>query len=368
MVYDSEFEAINYYSITLAFILTSVNSVKRSDFYFDLPESLIAFYPTPERPQSRLLCLDTKSGEIAHRHFYDVIDLIQPGDVLVLNNTKVLPARLYGRKASGGKIEILVERLVNQNQAWAHCKASKRPPLYSQLIFDGNVLATVLKDQQGLLLLRFDDARNIINILDSHGHIPLPPYIRRDDEALDRERYQTVFAKHAGSVAAPTAGLHFDEALLKKLHDKGVEVAYVTLHVGAGTFQPMRVEHLDEHVMHSEYAVLPEDTCEKIKTAKQQGKRVIAVGTTTVRTLETAALSGEIKPFSDETNIFIKPGFEFKCVDAMITNFHLPESTLLMLVCAFAGYENTMSAYRTAVTEKYRFFSYGDAVYIAGDN
>lgn len=338
--------------------------MQKSDFNYHLPSELIALYPAKERTQSRLLCLD-KKGQIQHQHFYDVLALLNPGDLLVLNNTRVMPARLFGKKASGGKIEILVERVLDTHRALVHCKASKRPLLKSLLLFNDDIEACVLSEQNGLLEIKFNSALSVIDILHRYGHVPLPPYIQRDDESFDKERYQTVYAKTLGSVAAPTAGLHFDEALLEKIKNKGIDIAYVTLHVGAGTFQNIRVENLDEHVMHYEYAEISEAVCEKIRVTKAQHKRVIAVGTTAVRSLETAALQGAIHAFAGETNLFIRPGFEFRCIDAMITNFHLPESTLLMLVCAFAGFEQTMQAYQEAIKEKYRFFSYGDAMFIA---
>lgn len=338
--------------------------MQRRDFYYELPPELIALYPAKERTQSRLLCLDGKTGDVKHQHFYQLIDLLQSGDLLILNNTRVMPARLYGNKLSGGKIEILVERILDDHRALVHCKASKRPKINSQLVFDDSICAEVLSAQNDLLEIKFDSTLSVADILHRYGHMPLPPYIQRHDETQDKERYQTVYAKHLGSVAAPTAGLHFDEALLTKIKNKGISVAYVMLHVGAGTFQNIRVENLDEHVMHHEYAEISEEVCEKIRETKKQHKRVIAVGTTAVRTLETAALSGEIKAFSGETNLFIRPGFEFHCVDAMVTNFHLPESTLLMLVSAFAGLENIKRAYQMAIEQKYRFFSYGDAMFV----
>lgn len=335
--------------------------MRLSDFTYDLPDELIARYPVPVRSESRLLCLDGNTGKITHRKFYEITKLLQPRDLLILNNTKVIPARLFGEKDSGGKIEILVEKILNNHCALVHCRASKRPKPGQYLYFEPNIKANIIADHENLLELKFEDtqSRSVLDILFSHGHMPLPPYLGREDEESDRERYQTVYAKTAGSAAAPTAGLHFDQDILDKLN-----TAYITLHVGAGTFQPVRVDNLDDHIMHSEYAEIPEEVCEKIRETKSQGGRIIAVGTTTARTLETAALSGEIKAFQGETRLFIKPGFEFHCVDAMITNFHLPQSTLLMLVCAFGGYKNTLEAYHTAVKENYRFFSYGDAMFV----
>lgn len=333
-----------------------------SDFSYDLPDELIARYPAPIRSESRMLCLNSNTGKIVHRKFFEITEILKPHDLLVLNNTKVIPARLFGEKASGGKIEILVEKIIDTHHALVHCRASKRPKPGQDLYFENNLIkAHIIADHENLLELKFEDdeSRSVLDILLSYGHMPLPPYLGREDEESDRERYQTVYAKTAGSVAAPTAGLHFEQHILEKLN-----AAYITLHVGAGTFQPIRVDNLDNHIMHSEYAEISEGVCEKIRKTKSQGGRIIAVGTTTARTLETAALTGKIQSFCGETRLFIKPGFEFHCVDAMITNFHLPQSTLLMLVCAFGGYQNTMKAYQTAVKENYRFFSYGDAMFV----
>jgi S-adenosylmethionine:tRNA ribosyltransferase-isomerase len=336
-----------------------------SDFHYDLPPELIAHYPTPERTASRLLCLE--NGLLTHRQFSDLPDLLEPGDLLVMNNTRVIPARLLGHKASGGKVELLVERILDEHRALVHIRASKTPKAGSLLYFE-NITSEVLNKQDELFEVHFVDERPLLEILNIIGHIPLPPYINRPDETADRERYQTVYAKHLGAVAAPTAGLHFDQTLLNKLLNKGVEIAYVTLHVGAGTFQPVRVENIEQHVMHAEYAEVSKETCEKIQLAKINNKRVIAVGTTSVRCLETAARDGKIKPFVGDTQIFIYPEFKFHCVDALITNFHLPQSTLLMLVCAFAGYEQVMNAYQIAIQKLYRFFSYGDAMWITRQN
>ncbi len=345
--------------------------MRLADFSYDLPDELIARYPEPVRSESRLLCLDGNSGKVTHRKFYEILELIQPKDLLVLNNTKVIPARLFGEKASGGKIEILAEKILDTHRALVHCRASKRPKPGQILYFERHrqsresandgIRAIVISDHENLLELEFQEPQSmsILDILFSYGHMPLPPYLGREDEESDRERYQTVYAKTAGSAAAPTAGLHFEQNILDKLN-----TAYITLHVGAGTFQPVRVDNLDDHIMHSEYAEISEEVCEEIRKTKSQGGRIIAVGTTTARTLETASLSGEIKTFQGETKLFIKPGFKFNCIDAMITNFHLPQSTLLMLICAFGGYENTMRAYDIAVKENYRFFSYGDAMFV----
>lgn len=339
--------------------------MQRSDFHYELPKELIAYYPRPERTLSRLLCLDGGSGEIKHRHFYELPDLLEPGDLIVLNNTKVIPARLFGQKHTGGKVEILVERIIDDHQVLALCKASKRPTIGSYLLLESFIRAEVIGEQNDLLLLKLHHDQPVIDLLNNYGHVPLPTYITRPDEVLDKERYQTVFAQYQGSVAAPTAGLHFDQDLMRKLQLRGLDFTYVTLHVGAGTFQPVRVDNLNEHNMHSEWVDVSSNTCEKIHQTKIRGNKIIAVGTTSVRALETAALSGVIKPYSGETRLFIRPGFQFRCVDRLITNFHASESTLLMLVSAFGGYTNIMHAYQTAIQEKYFFFSYGDAMFIS---
>ena len=336
----------------------------RTDFTFDLPKPLIARYPASERTGSRLLCLNSVTGQVDHKRFPDILDFLAPGDLLVLNNTKVMPARLFGEKPSGGKVEILIEKILDDNTVLAHCRASKRPKINAEIIFDHNIKAIVLDDNGPLLKLLFSHAEKpsetIQDILFTYGHMPLPPYMDRPDEVLDRERYQTVYAKDLGSVAAPTAGLHFDEALLAKILQKGINITYVTLHVGAGTFQPVRVDNLDDHMMHAEYAEISQETCDLISETKKNNKKIIAVGTTSVRVLETA----KNKPFFGETKLFIRPGYKFEYVDGLITNFHLPESTLLMLVCALGGYENTMKAYKLAIENNYRFYSYGDAMLI----
>ncbi|MCJ8168721.1 tRNA preQ1(34) S-adenosylmethionine ribosyltransferase-isomerase QueA [Atopomonas sediminilitoris] len=337
-----------------------------SDFRFDLPADLIAHYPLAERRGSRLLVLEGASGALAHRQFADVLEYLRPGDLMVFNNTRVIPARVFGRKASGGKVEVLVERVTGERTVLAHVRASKSPKPGSQLLLgeEGAEQHTVdmLGRQGELFELSFVEP--VLPLLERIGHMPLPPYIERADESADRERYQTVYADRAGAVAAPTAGLHFDQALLAALADKGVDTAFVTLHVGAGTFQPVRVENIEDHHMHSEWLEVGDEVVAKVAACRARGGRVIAVGTTSVRSLETAAQSGELKPYSGDTQIFIYPGKSFHVVDALVTNFHLPESTLLMLVSAFAGYPETMAAYRTAVAERYRFFSYGDAMFI----
>jgi S-adenosylmethionine:tRNA ribosyltransferase-isomerase len=340
-----------------------------SDFDFYLPKELIAKHPSKNRSACRLLSLDSHTGKVEDNVFTDIIDKINLGDLLIFNNTKVIPARLYGKKASGGKIEILIERILDNNRALAHIRASKSPKAGAELILGENdpIKVTMLTRHDALFELQFPD--DVLSILNKIGHIPLPPYIDRPDNEQDREVYQTVYSKVPGAVAAPTAGLHFDKSLLEKLKHKGVEMAFVTLHVGAGTFQPVRVENIETHIMHSEYAEVPETVVEAVLACKARNKKVIAVGTTSVRALESAAQkTGKIAPFFADTQIFIYPGYQFKVIDSLITNFHLPESTLIMLVSAFAGYENTMKAYQHAVKENYRFFSYGDAMFITAQS
>lgn len=333
-----------------------------ADFFFELPESLIARYPLAERRASRLLVLEGPSGALSHRRFADLLDYVRPGDLMVFNDTRVIPARLFGRKATGGQLEILVERVLDTQRVLAHVRASKSPKAGSSILIDGGGEAQVLGRQKSLFELGFSEP--VLPLLERVGHMPLPPYIDRPDEGSDRERYQTVYAQRAGAVAAPTAGLHFDEAMLAALREQGVATAYVTLHVGAGTFQPVRVERIEDHHMHSEWLEVGQSVVDAVAECRARGGRVIAVGTTSVRSLETAARSGQLQPFAGETDIFIYPGKPFHVVDALVTNFHLPESTLLMLVSAFAGYRETMAAYAEAVREGYRFFSYGDAMFI----
>ncbi|MGQ4879204.1 tRNA preQ1(34) S-adenosylmethionine ribosyltransferase-isomerase QueA [Billgrantia sp. LNSP4103-1] len=341
--------------------------MQRADFHYELPEELIARYPSERRSDCRLLCVDGVTGERVHRRFTDLVELLAPGDLLVFNDTRVIPARLYGHKASGGKVELLLERPLDAHRALAHLRSSKSPKPGTELIFEGDVRAVVEGRREALFELRFLGETPLIELLERHGHMPLPPYIDRADELADRDRYQTVYARQDGAVAAPTAGLHFDEPLLERLAAKGIESAFVTLHVGAGTFQPVRADDIREHKMHSEWIEVNETACAKVRAAQAAGRRVIAVGTTSVRCLESACAAGangEIAPLSGETDIFIYPGYEWRCVDGLITNFHLPESTLLMLVSSFAGYETTMAAYRDAVAERYAFFSYGDAMFL----
>ncbi|MFL0810713.1 MAG: tRNA preQ1(34) S-adenosylmethionine ribosyltransferase-isomerase QueA [Agarilytica sp.] len=338
--------------------------MRRDDFHYELPEELIALKPTQERSGSRLLRLDGPSGAIEHCQFSDILEHIEPGDLMVFNNTKVIPARVFGQKESGGKVEVLVERVLDSYQVMAHVRASKSPKAGSTLILEDGAKVIVEGRDGALFHLRFLGETSALAVLEAIGHMPLPPYISREDDDFDRERYQTVYAERAGAVAAPTAGLHFDEVLLKKLKAKGVQQAFVTLHVGAGTFQPVRADEITDHSMHSEVMEVTAEVCELVRATKAAGKRVIAVGTTSVRCLETASQSGEIQTYQGDTNIFIYPSYEFKVVDALVTNFHLSESTLLMLVSAFSGYQHIMKAYRDAIEKRYRFFSYGDAMFL----
>ena len=332
-----------------------------SDFHFDLPDDLIARYPMPERTGSRLLVVNGNDS-LEHKHFSDIVDHLNEGDLLVLNDTRVIPARLFGQKATGGKIEVMVERVLDEHHVLAQIRASKSPKPGSRVILEQDVEAEMVERQDALFLLKFLTDEPVLKVLDRLGHMPLPPYITRDDELSDRSRYQTVYGCKEGAVAAPTAGLHFDETLFERLAEKGVEKTFVTLHVGAGTYQPVRVDSIEDHHMHSEYLEVSEEVCEAVRRTRERGGRVVAVGTTSVRSLETASRDGELKPYAGETDIFIYPGYQFQTVDMLVTNFHLPESTLLMLVSAFAGYDEIMHAYREAVAERYRFFSYGDSM------
>ncbi|MEZ9903310.1 tRNA preQ1(34) S-adenosylmethionine ribosyltransferase-isomerase QueA [Vibrio breoganii] len=342
-----------------------------SDFHFDLPDELIARYPMPDRTSSRLLQLTGNSGEVQDRNFTDMLDLVGEGDLLVFNNTRVIPARVFGRKASGGKIEVLVERMVDEHTILAHVRSSKSPKPGTELFLgDKDQYAAVMVARHDALFeIRFTSDKAVLQILEEVGHMPLPPYIDRPDEDSDQERYQTVYNEKPGAVAAPTAGLHFDDEILEKIKAKGANLAFVTLHVGAGTFQPVRVDNILEHHMHAEYVEVTQEVVDAINETKAKGGRVIAVGTTSVRSLESAAQDAvrkgtELKPFFGDTDIFIYPGYEFQLIDCLLTNFHLPESTLIMLVSAFAGYDNVMGAYLHAVEHKYRFFSYGDAMFV----
>jgi len=336
--------------------------MRRDLFQFDLPDELIARQPAQQRQGSRLLYLDSASNELQHQQFPDLLDHIQPGDLMVFNNTKVIPARLFGEKETGGKIEVLVERVVDSHSVHAHIRASKSPKPGNQLMFEQGYRAEMLGRADDLFILKF--SAPVLAVLDQIGHMPLPPYIDRTDTDEDKSRYQTVYAEQLGAVAAPTAGLHFDQQLLEDIQSKGAQIAFVTLHVGAGTFQPVRADNILDHEMHSEWLQVSDEVCQQVIDTKAKGGRVIAVGTTSVRCLETAARSGQIGPFEGDTNIFIYPGYDFKVVDGLLTNFHLSESTLLMLVSAFSGYQSIMLAYQQAVAERYRFFSYGDAMFL----
>jgi len=339
-----------------------------SDFHYDLPEELIAHYPAEKRSASRLLCLDASTGKLLHRRFDQLLDFLRPEDLLVFNNTRVIPARLFAQKESGGKVEILIERMLDENRVMAQLRASKSPKPGTRLVFkadDGAIPSAVVEGRENeFFLLCFDADVDVPALLVREGHMPLPPYIRRSDEKVDAERYQTIYAEKEGAVAAPTAGLHFDEDLFSALIEKGVDIAYLTLHVGAGTFQPIRVDNVLEHKMHKELVDVDEKVCRQVAACKERGGRVIAIGTTTVRSLESAVKDSRLEPFHGETDIFIYPGYEFQVVDAMVTNFHLSESTLLMLVSAFSEKDMMLDAYKEAVEQKYRFYSYGDAMFI----
>lgn len=340
-------------------------SLQLSDFDYDLPAELIAQHPTPTRGASRLLHLNGSTGELVDRRFPALLDLVAAGDVVVLNDTRVIKARLFGEKETGGRVEVLVERVLDARRALAHVRASKSPREGTILQLAAAVTAVVRGRRDDLYELEFEGSDTVFELLARHGATPLPPYITHVPDGDDEARYQTVFARTEGAVAAPTAGLHFDQAMLDALVAKGVTLAYVTLHVGAGTFQPVRGDDLAGHVMHAEWCQVPRETVTIIETARANGGRVLAVGTTTVRTLESAAHSGRLIAGSRDTRLFIQPGFRFNVVDRLVTNFHLPKSTLLMLVSAFAGTANIRKAYVHAVAERYRFFSYGDAMWLA---
>jgi len=337
--------------------------LKRSDFHFDLPSGLIAQQPLERRSDSSLLHLSLRDGSFCDRFFRDLPSLLCEDDLLVFNDTRVIPARLHGRKESGGKAEIMLERLLSDKECLAQLRVSKSPHSGSMIFLEDGSRLEVIGREGSFFRLSFLDGC-LGDLLQQLGHTPLPPYITREDTAADRERYQTVYARNPGAVAAPTAGLHFDRDLLDKIDLRGVGSACVTLHVGAGTFQPVRSENIEDHRMHAEYLEVSESVCEAVEQAKNKGGRIIAVGTTAVRSLETAAADGKLRPFSGDSRIFIYPGYEFKVIDGLITNFHLPESTLLMLVSALAGMEETRAAYGHAVQKQYRFFSYGDAMLI----
>ncbi len=339
--------------------------MQRSDFDYELPPELIAQEPPVRRGESRMLCLDGCAEGFEDRMFAELPAFLRPGDLLVLNDTRVIPARLFARKETGGQVEVLVERVLSERLLLAHVRASKALRAGMRLqVAPGEELVMVGREGS-LFRLALAGEGGVSALLERHGHMPLPPYIERADTAGDRERYQTVFARQPGAVAAPTAGLHFDDAMLERLESRGVACARLTLHVGAGTFQPVRSEDLDAHVMHSEWLQVDAALCEQVARTRARGGRVVAVGTTVVRALETAAAgSGSPEPFSGETDLFIRPGYRFRVVDALLTNFHLPGSTLIMLVCAFGGHERVMAAYRHAVEQRYRFFSYGDAMFL----
>lgn len=341
--------------------------MKVADFDFSLPDALIARYPLPERTASRMLHVDGAAGVVVDRYFADFPDLIRPGDLLVFNDTRVIPARLFGRKTTGGQVEVLIERVIGDHEALAFIRASKPPKRGTRLrladAFDAEMLGRDAHNDD-LFHLRFDVSRTALEWLEAYGEMPLPPYIDRAAEAADCERYQTVYARERGAVAAPTAGLHFDAAMLDRLHAAGAEIAWVTLHVGAGTFQPVRVADTADHRMHRERYTVPAATVAAIAACRQRGSRVVAVGTTSLRALESAAAGGELRGGEGETELFITPGYRFRVADRLITNFHLPRSTLLMLVCAFGGTALMLGAYAHAVAAGYRFFSYGDAMLI----
>ncbi|HUD42928.1 MAG TPA: tRNA preQ1(34) S-adenosylmethionine ribosyltransferase-isomerase QueA [Dokdonella sp.] len=338
--------------------------MKKSDFHFELPPELIAQQPLAERSASRLLLVDAADAGFGDRALRDLPDLLAPGDLLVFNDTRVLPARLHGRKPTGGAVEILIERVTGAHEAIAQLGVSKKPREGGTIELADGVTARVLGREGEFFRLRFESAEPLEKLLVRLGRMPLPPYIERSPDAADAERYQTVFAREPGAVAAPTAGLHFDAPLLTALKARGVEFGQVTLHVGAGTFQPMRAERVEDHVMHREWLNVGAALVEQIRRTRERGGRVVAVGTTVVRALETATRGGVLEPFAGDTQIFIFPGYRITSVDALLTNFHLPESTLLMLVSALAGRERILAAYRHAVERRYRFFSYGDAMLI----
>ena len=337
--------------------------MQRSDFSFQLPEELIAQAPLPVRSESRLLVCHRHSSEVEDRQFNEITNFLQKGDLVVFNNTRVIPARLYGKKETGGKVEILLERILDENNFVAMLRCSKRPRI-GQKIFIGKDRILTYEGRKDDFFLFSSEQGNLSELFETYGQMPLPPYIQRQADAMDKERYQTIFAQNPGAVAAPTASLHFDETIMQNLKQKGVNTAEITLHVGAGTFQPVRVENINQHVMHAETFEIPAETVKKIQLTKKAGGRVFAAGTTSLRAMEAASADGEIKPTTDVTRLFITPGYKFNTVDGLITNFHLSESTLLMLVSAFAGVNEIRQIYQHAIKKKYRFFSYGDAMLI----
>lgn len=339
--------------------------MNKSDFYYDLPEELIAQTPTEKRDVSRLMLLDKRTGETEHRHFYDLPQFLLPGDCLVMNDSRVLPARLFGTRLTGGAVEVLLLRDRGEGVWECLTRPGRKTKTGTRLTFgDGDLTAQVVGEiEGGNRLIKFEYEGIFLETLERLGRVPLPPYIH--EELKDAERYQTVYSREIGSAAAPTAGLHFTNELLKTLEDKGVRLCYVTLHVGLGTFRPVKTERIEDHEMHAEYCIIPSETAEEVNAAKREGRRVIAVGTTSCRTLESRADDGgTVSEYAGFTNCFIYPGYRFKCIDALITNFHLPESTLIMLVSALAGRENVLNAYSEAIRERYRFFSFGDAMFI----
>lgn len=339
--------------------------MKKSDFYFDLPEELIAQTPLQQRDSSRLLCLNKNTGELVHQHFYELPDYLREGDCLVLNDSRVLPARLIGGRITGGSVELVLLRDLGEGRWECLSRPGRKTKPGTELIFgNGELKATVEEVAEGgNRIVKFHYEGIFLEVLERLGKMPLPPYIT--EELKDSERYQTVYSKEVGSAAAPTAGLHFTQELLETIRKKGVNICYVTLHVGLGTFRPVKEEEIEDHPMHSEFCIIPEETARIVNETKKNGGRVICVGTTSCRTVESFTRDGQLQPESGWTNIFIYPGYKFKCIDALVTNFHLPESTLIMLVSALAGRENVLNAYNTAVREKYRFFSFGDAMFIS---
>ena len=335
-----------------------------ADFDYELPVELIAQQPLADRTASRLVHVKPQESEIIDHCFNAIEDYIDSEDLVIFNDTRVFPARIFGQKTTGGNVECLIERIIDSHTAWVQLKASKSPKAGSKLLFQPNLTATVICREADLFQLEFELTGSLLEWLERNGTLPLPPYITRHPDNSDKERYQTVFADKVGAVAAPTAGLHFDQAILAKLRAQGVAMSEITLHVGAGTFQPVRVSDLSQHRMHHEWITISAEVCAAITACKKRGGRVIAIGTTVLRALEAAAQGGHIKPFEGDTDLFITPGFQFQVVDSLLTNFHLPQSTLLMLVCAFGGYEMMMRVYRHAVAAQYRFFSYGDCMFI----
>lgn len=338
--------------------------MRTQDFDFYLPTQLIAQHPTSDRTASRMLHVNGVNGHLHDEAFVDLPNFLHAGDLLVFNDTRVIKARLFGHKHTGGNVEVLIERVVDQHTAYAHVRASRAPKVGNQLLLADAFDVEVIARHDDLFELRFLSETSVLDLLEQHGALPLPPYITHKATSEDEERYQTVYSKHLGAVAAPTAGLHFNDAMLEKLKQKGIDITYVTLHVGAGTFQPVRVDNIHEHKMHSEIYNISQTTIDMIAKTQLRGGKVTAVGTTAMRALESAAQQGELKAGNSETSIFITPGYQFKVVDRLFTNFHLPKSTLLMLVSAFGGMENIKKAYKYAIAQQYRFFSYGDAMLI----